>query len=90
MGGMEVFHVVFQAVTNVVVIGGIVYVIAFIRRIERERQHAYRSPVAAIKGIADAALAEHEEMDVELHSQVEAIRALASDALAASERRGGA
>ena len=87
---MEVFHVVFQAVTNVVVIGGIVYVIAFIRRIERERQHAYRSPVAAIKGIADAALAEHEEMDAELHSQVEAIRALATDALAASERRGGA
>jgi hypothetical protein len=72
------------------VILGVVYVIAFIRRIERERQHAFRSPVAAIKGIADAALAQPEEMDFELHAQVEAISALASDALAASERRGGA
>jgi signal transduction histidine kinase len=87
---MDLFHVVFQAVTNVIVIVGVVYVIAFIRRIERERQHAFRTPVAAIKGIADAALAQSEEMDVELHAQVEAISALATDALAASERRGGA
>ena len=87
---MELFHIIFQAVTNVVVIGGVVYVIAFIRRIERERQHQFRSPVAAIKGLADAALAQRGDMDVELHAQVEAISALASDALAASERRGGA
>ena len=87
---MDVFHVVFQGITNVVVIGGVLYVIAFIRRIERERQHAFRSPVAAIKGIADTALAQSQEMDVELHAQVEAISSLASDALAASERRGGA
>jgi hypothetical protein len=87
---MDLFHVVFQAVTNVIVIVGVVYVIAFIRRIERERQHAFRSPVAAIKGIADAALAQGEEMDVELHAQIDAISSLATDALAASERRGGA
>jgi hypothetical protein len=87
---MDVFHVVFQGITNVVVIGGVLYVIAFIRRIERERQHAFRSPVAAIKGIADAALAQSQEMDVELHAQVKAISKLATDALAASERRGGA
>jgi hypothetical protein len=86
---MGTFHVVFQAVTNVIVIVGVVYVIAFIRRIERERQHAYRTPVAAIKGIAEAALAHGEAMDVDLHRQVKAISSLASDALAASERRGG-
>jgi hypothetical protein len=85
---MGLFHVVFQAVTNVVVIVGVVYVIAFIRRIERERQHDFRSPVAAIKGIADAALTQ--DLEVELHAQVEAISELASDALAAAERRGGA
>ena len=87
---MDAFHVVFQTVTNVVLIVGVVYVIAFIRRVERERQHAFRSPVAAIKGIADATLAGRQEMDVELHAQVEAISTLATDALAASERRGGA
>jgi signal transduction histidine kinase len=87
---MDLFHVVFQAVTNVIVIGGVIYVIAFIRRIERERQHAFRSPVAAIKGIADATLAQRPELDVELQAQVEAISTLATDALEASERRGGA
>jgi signal transduction histidine kinase len=85
---MGVFHVAFQAITNVVVIGGVGYTILFIRRIERERQHAYRTPVAAIRGIADATLADgNGDLDTSLQKQVEAIRELADDALAASERR---
>jgi hypothetical protein len=85
---MGLFHVVFQAITNVIVIGGVGYAIRFIRRVERERHHAYRTPVAAIKGIADATLADgNGDLDAVLKKQVEAIRALADDALAASERR---
>jgi signal transduction histidine kinase len=85
---MDAFHVLFQAITNVIVLGGVAYAIVYVRRIERERQHAYRTPVAAIKGIADATLADaNGELDAALQKQVEAIRALAEDALAASQRR---
>ena len=78
---------VFQAVTNIVVIAGVIYVILFIRRIERDRNHAYRTPVAAIKGIAETALGREGSLDTALQKQVEAIQKLADDALAASDRR---
>ena len=84
---MGTFHVVFQAVTNVIVIGGVAYAILFIRRVERERNHAYRTPVAAIKGIAEATLERGASLETPVQKQLEAMRALAADALAASERR---
>ena len=44
--------------------------------------HGYRSPLAAIIGLADAALT-REDLDAALVKQLHAIRALAEDALEA-------
>ena len=79
MGGMGTFHVVFQTITNAVLLVGVVYVIRFVRRVERERQHRFRSPVAAIKGLADVGV---EEADGDAARRLRAISALAQDALA--------
>jgi predicted RND superfamily exporter protein len=83
---VDAFHVIFQAVTNMILIVGIVYVIGFIRRVERERHHRFRSPVAAIKGLAEAAPVD-EDTNEALMKQIRAIGALADDALAAVEER---
>jgi len=47
-------------------------------------QHRYRSPVAAIVGLAESAL-QREDLDEGLLKQLQAIRLLAKEALAASE-----
>ncbi len=47
-------------------------------------QHRYRSPVAAIVGLAEAAL-ERDGLDEDLLKQLRAIKLLAQEALAASE-----
>ena len=48
------------------------------------RSHRYRSPVAAIVGLAESAL-QREDLDEGLLKQLQAIRLLAKEALAASE-----
>ena len=78
---MGTFHIVFQTITNVVLLLGVVYVIAFVRRVERERQHRFRSPVAAIKGLADVAV---EEAGPDAARRLRAISSLADDALSAT------
>jgi hypothetical protein len=78
---MDTFHVVFQTVTNTVLLVGIVYVIAFIRRVERDRLHHVRTPVAAIKGLAEAAQATPGDSAKHLR----AISSLADDALSATD-----
>jgi signal transduction histidine kinase len=45
-------------------------------------QHGLRTPIAAIAGLADAAL-QRDDLDRDLIKQLRAIRQLASDALAA-------
>jgi len=77
---MGTFHVVFQTITNVALLVGLVYVIAFIRRVERERHHRYRSPVAAIKGLADVGVLDGDE-DGDAARRLRAISSLAQDAL---------
>ncbi len=52
-------------------------------------RHRYRSPVAAIVGLAESALL-REDLDAELLKQLQAIRALAQEALAADDAREGA
>lgn len=47
-------------------------------------QHRYRSPVAAIVGLAESAL-QRDDLDADLLKQLQAIRLLAKEALAASE-----
>jgi signal transduction histidine kinase len=47
--------------------------------------HGYRSPLAAIIGLSEAALA-RQDLDEALVKQLRAIRALAQDALAAQPR----
>jgi signal transduction histidine kinase len=47
-------------------------------------QHRYRSPVAAIVGLAESAL-QRDDLDQDLLKQLQAIRLLAKEALAASE-----
>ena len=47
-------------------------------------QHRYRTPVAAIVGLAESAL-QREDLDQDLLKQLQAIRLLAQEALAASE-----
>jgi signal transduction histidine kinase len=47
-------------------------------------QHRYRSPVAAIVGLAESAL-QREDLDEDLLKQLQAIRLLAQEALAAVE-----
>jgi signal transduction histidine kinase len=47
-------------------------------------QHRYRTPVAAIVGLAESAL-QREDLDQDLLKQLRAIRLLAQEALAASE-----
>jgi signal transduction histidine kinase len=47
-------------------------------------QHRYRSPVAAIVGLAESAL-QREDLDEDLEKQLQAIRMLAKEAVAASE-----
>jgi signal transduction histidine kinase len=47
-------------------------------------QHRYRSPVAAIVGLAESAL-QRDDLDEDLLKQLQAIRLLAKEALAASE-----
>jgi signal transduction histidine kinase len=47
-------------------------------------QHRYRSPVAAIVGLAESAL-QRDDLDEDLLKQLQAIKLLAKDALAASE-----
>lgn len=49
-------------------------------------QHGLRSPIAAIAGLADAAL-QRSDLDDDLTTQLEAIKNLAQDALRALERR---
>jgi hypothetical protein len=82
---MDTFHIVFQTITNAVLLVGVVYVINFVRRVERERQHRFRSPVAAIKGLADVGI---EEADGDAERRLRAISALAQDALAATGESG--
>lgn len=48
-------------------------------------QHLYRTPVAAIVGLVESAL-QREDLDEDLLKQLQAIRLLAQEALAASER----
>jgi hypothetical protein len=76
---MGTFHIVFQTITNIVLLVGVVYVISFVRRVERDRQHRFRSPVAAIKGLADVGV---DEADGDDARRLRAISALAQDALA--------
>ncbi len=47
-------------------------------------QHRYRSPVAAIVGLAESAL-QRQDLDEDLLKQLQAIRLLAQEALAAIE-----
>jgi signal transduction histidine kinase len=47
-------------------------------------QHRYRSPVAAIVGLAESAL-QRDDLDEDLLKQLQAIRLLAKEALAASD-----
>jgi signal transduction histidine kinase len=47
-------------------------------------QHMYRSPVAAIVGLAESAL-QRDDLDEDLLKQLQAIRLLAKEALAASD-----
>jgi hypothetical protein len=47
-------------------------------------QHRYRSPVAAIVGLAESAL-RRDDLDEDLLKQLQAIRLLAKEALAASD-----
>jgi signal transduction histidine kinase len=54
-----------------------------LEEIEAHR-HRYRSPVAAIAGLAEAALLRH-DLDASLRKQLEAIHALALEALAADK-----
>jgi signal transduction histidine kinase len=49
-------------------------------------RHRYRSPIAAIVGLAEAALLRG-DLDEDLAKQLRAIRGLAQEALAADERR---
>lgn len=49
-------------------------------------QHGLRSPIAAIAGLADAAL-QRSDLDDDLTTQLQAIKHLAEDALSALERR---
>jgi signal transduction histidine kinase len=49
-------------------------------------QHGLRSPIAAIAGLASAAL-QRPDLDPDLLMQLEAIKHLADDALKALERR---
>jgi signal transduction histidine kinase len=49
-------------------------------------QHRYRSPVAAIVGLAESAL-QRDDLDDDLLKQLQAIKLLAKEALAASEDR---
>ena len=49
-------------------------------------QHGLRSPIAAIAGLADAAL-RRSDLDADLTTQLEAIKLLAEDALHALESR---
>jgi signal transduction histidine kinase len=51
-------------------------------------QHGLRTPIAAIAGLAEAAL-QREDLNDDLTAQLRAIRELASDALAALEDRTG-
>jgi hypothetical protein len=51
--------------------------------------HGYRSPLAAIVGLADVALA-RDDLDETLVKQLRAIRALAEDALESDPTRGRA
>ena len=51
-------------------------------------RHRYRSPIAAIVGLAESALL-REDLDAELLKQLQAIRALAQEALAADDVREG-
>jgi signal transduction histidine kinase len=46
-------------------------------------RHRYRSPIAAIIGLSESALLRH-DLDPDLAKQLEAIRALAQEALEAS------
>jgi len=48
-------------------------------------RHRYRSPIAAIIGLAESAL-RREDLDADLVKQLRAIRALAQEALEANER----
>jgi signal transduction histidine kinase len=47
-------------------------------------EHRYRTPVAAIVGLAEAAL-QRKDLDDDLLKQLQAIRLLAQEALAASD-----
>lgn len=47
-------------------------------------QHRYRSPVAAIVGLSESAL-QRDDLDEDLLKQLQAIRLLAKEALAASD-----
>jgi signal transduction histidine kinase len=47
-------------------------------------QHRYRSPVAAIVGLVESAL-QRDDLDEDLLKQLQAIRLLAKEALAASD-----
>jgi signal transduction histidine kinase len=49
-------------------------------------RHRYRSPIAAIVGLAEAAL-QREDLDEDLATQLRAIHGLAKEALAADESR---
>jgi signal transduction histidine kinase len=49
-------------------------------------RHRYRSPIAAIVGLAEAALLRN-DLDEDLAKQLRAIRGLAQEALVADERR---
>jgi signal transduction histidine kinase len=49
-------------------------------------RHRYRSPIAAIVGLAEAALL-RDDLDEDLAKQLRAIRGLAQEALDADERR---
>lgn len=53
-------------------------------------RHRYRSPIAAIVGLAESAL-RREDLDADLLKQLQAIRALAQEALEAdaAEQRSG-
>jgi len=60
-------------------------VTGFIDEVEAH-QHGLRTPIAAIAGLADAAL-ERDDLDQDLIKQLRAIRQLATDALAALKDR---
>jgi signal transduction histidine kinase len=50
-------------------------------------QHRYRTPVAAILGLSESAL-QRQDLDEDLLKQLQAIRLLAQEALAASDEEG--